>query len=186
LRLFVAIELEPALTRQLARAQQRLAEYDREVRWTRPEQMHLTLKFLGDVPDAQVPAVCTTAANVAATTKPFDMTLGACGCFPPRGPVRIVHVSINESTGMLLRCQQLCEDAYADLGFPPENRAFTPHLTIGRVREDRTNGRLRAAVGGVRCEASAQSVDSLCVVQSVLAPSGARYTPVARHALAGN
>jgi len=186
MRLFVAIELDKQVKDELVAAQTRLREFDRTVRWPRPEQMHLTLKFLGEVPDEQAQAVCNAAGAVAAQVEPFEVYLASCGCFPPRGRVRIVHAGVvDQSRHNLQRCRDLCEQGFAELGFAREHRPFTAHLTVGRVREDRTDGRLRAAVEQLRCEAISQSVGALCVVQSILSPAGARYTNVACHQLSG-
>ncbi len=186
MRLFVAIELDKRVKDELVAAQTRLREFDRTVRWPRPEQMHLTLKFLGEVPDDQVQAVCTAAQAVAAQVEPFEVYLASCGCFPPRGRVRIVHTGlVDRSQHNLQQCRDLCEREFAELGFAREHRPFTAHLTIGRVREDRTDGRLRAAVEHLSCEAVSQSVKALCVVQSILSPAGARYANVACHQLSG-
>ena len=185
MRLFVAIELDERVKDELITKQGRLAEFDRTVRWPRPEQMHLTMKFLGEVPDDDVEAVCAAAGQVAAQVPPFEMRLGRCGCFPPQGRVRIVHVGLEEESGALQRCRDLCEEAFHDLGFAKERRPFTPHLTLGRVREDRTDGRLRQAVQGLSCGTVVQSVEALDVVESLLLPAGAQYTSLAQHRLAG-
>ncbi len=185
MRLFIAIELSEAVKAALKAVQDSLGEFTREVRWARPEQIHLTLKFLGEVLDDQVEAVCAAAASVAGQTPPFEITLEACGCFPPRGAVRIVHCAVADRPHTLPKCNELCEGLYADLGFEREARPFRPHLTIGRVREDHTGGRLRAAVERTSCAAASQAVERLCVVQSVLDPTGARYSNVAAYGLGG-
>ena len=184
MRLFVAIELDEPVKEALIAVQNRLGRFSREVRWARPEQMHLTLKFLGEVPDEQVEAVCTAAGQVATQVGPFEIALAQCGCFPPRGAVRIVHCGTIDPTHSLQRCSELFEQAFAELGFARERRPFRAHLTVGRVREDRTQGRLRAAVDKIECEPLTQSVDALFVVQSQLDRGGARYANVARHELA--
>ena len=83
------------------------------------------------------------------------------------------------------RCRDRLEDAFEEQGFPKETRPFTPHLTVGRVREDRTGGRLRQAAEAIELEALPQDVSSLVVVQSVLSPAGARYTNLVCHKLSG-
>ena len=112
----------------------------------------LTAAQLADAADADVHLVqewldlSEAAGVVAADSRPFEMRLGGCGCFPPRGRVRIVHVAVAEPSGALQDCRDHCEKVFADLGFAPERRPFSPHLTVGRVREDRTDGGLRRAV----------------------------------------
>ena len=185
MRLFVAIELSRDVKRRLANVQAGLGEFSRDVRWAKPEQMHLTLKFLGEVPDDRATEICEAAATVAAQSPPFEMQLSAAGCFPPRGRVRIVHLFLAEESGALLCCRDRCESAFENLGFEPEQRDFTPHLTVGRVREDRTDGRLRQAVEKLSVPPVAQPVDAICVIQSVLSSDGAQYANVSRHTLSG-
>ena len=183
MRLFVAVELAKKLKDQLGAVQAALSEFSRDVRWPKPEQMHLTLKFLGEVPDERAADISEAAGVAAADSRPFEIRLGGCGCFPPRGRVRIVHVAVDEPSGALQECRDGCEKVFAGIGFAPERRPFSPHLTIGRVREDRTDGRLRQAVEGITPEVVVQSVDAIHVVQSVLTPTGAQYTNLSRHAL---
>ncbi|MCH7813247.1 MAG: RNA 2',3'-cyclic phosphodiesterase [Planctomycetes bacterium] len=183
MRLFVAIELDRRLKDSLSGVQSRLREFDGDVRWTGPEQMHLTVKFLGEVPNDQVEVVCGAAATVARGVEPFEIALGPCGCFPPRGRVRIVQVGTVDEAGCVARCHELCEQAYEELGFPREQRAFTPHLTVGRVGEDRSNGRLRERAEQIRPQPVKQRAEALCVVQTLLSKGGAQYNNVVRHEL---
>lgn len=185
MRLFVAIELNEAIKKELQAVQDQLAEFNRTVRWAKPEQIHLTLKFLGEVPDQDTEGICQAAEEVASQCPPFELRLAECGCFPPRGPVRIVHVAVEDGEQTLQHCRDLCEEAYEKLGFACEVRPFSPHLTIGRVREDRTRGQLRSAIERASCKQLVQSVNSLCVVQSQLHPQGARYANVVCHELTG-
>ncbi len=185
-RLFIAVEMTRQVRDELRSIQGRLREFAGDVRWTRAEQMHLTLKFLGDTPDEQVEAVCGAAGEVAAQLAPFELSLSLCGCFPPRGAVRIVQCGVADASGSLQQAGELCEDAFDSLGFARERRPFKPHLTIGRVREDRTHGRLRTAVEQIEAKPVAQMVDAIAVVRSDLHPSGARYTNVVCHDLSRN
>ncbi len=184
-RLFIAIELDERVKAALKSVQTALGQFSREVRWTRPEQMHLTMKFLGEVAGDQAAAVCSATQGVAGELERFEIALAGCGCFPPRGAVRIVHCGVTESAPSLQRCYELCEAAFEGLGFAREQRPFRPHLTVGRVREDRTAGRLRSAVEGASCRTVGQTVGALCVVQSELGPGGACYSNVAKYKLTG-
>ncbi len=183
MRLFIAIELNDEIKAALRKAQGALSAFDRAVRWVTSDQMHLTLKFLGEVPDARVEEVTAAAGRVAQASSLFEMVVGGCGCFPANGRVRVVWVGLNEPSGTLAACNDLCEARYAEIGFDRERRTFSPHLTLGRVRDDRTGGKLREAVEGTRFEPLRQTVESMCVVQSTLTPHGARYAIIARHAL---
>ncbi len=178
MRLFVAIELDEVVRAALGTSQAELGRRCPGVRWIPPYQLHITTKFLGEVPDSQVDDVSTAVACAAAESRAFDMVIRGCGCFPPRGPVRIVWAGIDEPSGALLQCVGAVERQLGELGFPPERRPFSPHITIGRVREDRSGGRIRTAAEQLPLDPCDQSVRSLTLMSSVLSPKGPTYTPV--------
>lgn len=179
MRLFVAIEFEERHRSAIGRVQDSLRPRCEDVRWIPPGQLHLTVKFLGEVADRDVPGTIDAVSRAAGTSEPFDMELSGCGCFPPGGSVRIVWVGGHEPTGALSGCVEHIERELEPLGFPRERRPFSPHTTIGRVREDRTNGRLRSAVDSAKFGPAALSVSSVTVMSSVLSPRGPDYAPVA-------
>jgi len=181
MRCFLAIELPPAVADRLAALQKRLGSLDRDVRWTQVEQIHLTIKFLGEVSDADVPRICQIAADVARQHPPFELEVRGTGCFPPRGPARIVWAGLAEVPPVLVEYHKAIESAYAEMSIKPEDRPFHPHLTVGRVRDQRGANQVRR---GVDQESSFQggrfAVNELVVFQSILAPSGPTYIPLAR------
>jgi 2'-5' RNA ligase len=186
MRVFIAIELDRGIRQRLCSLQESLGIAGNGVRWLTPEQMHLTLKFLGEAPDEDIAGVCDALREIAEETPPFNFEVAGAGCFPKSGPVRIVWAGINEPTGRLAVCQQLYEDVFAGLGFKQEHRAFAPHLTIGRVRESALSPRLREAVtrhGDFRC--GRQVVEEMVLYQSVLKREGAEYVSVCRCPLGG-
>lgn len=185
MRLFIAIQLSDEVKTALRKAQRMLAAFDRVVRWLTPEQMHLTLKFLGEVENGAVTEVSAAADLAAEPCPPFEMVIAGAGCFPPRGRVRIVWAGIDEPSGALAAYSEQLEERCAEIGFERERRPFSPHLTVGRVREDPTGGRLRQAVEQTRVGPVSQRVDALCVFQSTLKPQGAEYAIVSRHPLRG-
>lgn len=143
-----------------------------------PESIHLTAKFIGEVPDSDVDEVARTVADVAVEVEPFDMEITGIGCFPERGPVRIVWIGVREESGALVECVERLEEALWQLGFPKERRRYTPHLTIGRVRWDESDGAIRKAVDGSRVRTTTQPVSGLTLMMSALSPKGPTYTPV--------
>lgn len=186
MRCFLAIELSAEIHRRLAGLQERLGSLGRAVRWTRTDQIHLTLKFLGEVADDRVPSVCDAAAAVADRYEPFELEVGETGCFPAAGAARIVWVGVVNPPPALIDCQQACEKAYAKLGFKPENRKYIPHLTIGRVRDPRASREIRAAVEAeASFSAGSLLARELVMFQSVLSPKGPTYTVISRAPLGG-
>lgn len=185
MRVFVAIELDRSLKKVLAGMIDGLAEFRKAVRWARPEQLHLTLKFLGEVPDARVPEVCDACRRLACDAEPFALAVDRCGCFPPGGKVRVIWGGMAEPSAGLLDCAARGEDAWERLGFPRERRPFTAHMTVGRVRDDRSVGRLRDAIASLSLDAASQSVNAITVFQSVLGPRGAAHHALGRFPLGG-
>lgn len=180
MRLFVAIELSDTVRKSLVATQAGLKRKCPDVRWTQPEQLHLTVKFLGEVPESDVVAVSRAVSEAAAVSKAFVMQVRECGCFPERGAVRIVWVGARSERGALAECVAAVEAQVEPLGFPREHRPFAGHITIGRVREDRSTGAIRSAVADLAQPILEQDVSSLALMSSELSPRGSAYTVISR------
>lgn len=177
-RLFVAIELDAAVKRVLISAQKALRRFDSMVRWTGESQMHLTLKFLGEVPDGNVPRICEALAVAAEELRVFELAATSGGCYPPKGRVRTVWVGIENVDGHLMECQRTVEAALDAADYPPESRPFSAHLTLGRVKTDTSAGRLRSAVETLNATEASQQVDKIVLMESQLSSTGAKHTPL--------
>ena len=180
MRLFVAIELTDEVRRALTDVQSALGRTADGVRWVRGEQLHLTVKFLGDVPDADVTRVAEAVVRSAAQAKPFEINLTECGCFPPHGPVRIVWAGTHNPSGSLLERVNALEGEMEGIGFPRESRPFSPHITIGRAKEGRSGQGVRSAVEGVKVKRVGQAVNELTLMSSLLSPKGPSFSVVSR------
>jgi 2'-5' RNA ligase len=183
--LFIAIELDENFRRTLSAVQAELKKKGGDVRWVRPELMHLTIKFLGEVPDAQVADVGQAVLRAARRAERFELAASQCGCFPQRGPVRVIWAGNEAAPPGLLSCISAVEAELEALGFPREQRPFSPHITLGRVQMDRSRGQLRSAVQSASLEAVSQEVSSIVVMSSVLARTGPTYTVVSRAKFSG-
>ena len=182
IRAFVAVPLPSSLLEALRRIQRRLDGQipHRSVRWVQPEGIHLTLKFLGDVPSDQLPQIEQALGAVARYAPGCTFTAGELGCFPnPRRP-RVVWVGVQEPTGRLAALQDAIEEALAPLGYPPEGRGFSPHLTLGRVgrKTPRTTAaQVGETVAGTEVgELARVDATQFDLIRSVLKPTGAEYT----------
>jgi 2'-5' RNA ligase len=180
LRTFFAIELGGAARRVAQAVAERLAAEPGGdgVRWTRPEAYHVTLRFVGRTPRDHAVDLARAVQRHVVGTAPFALSLGALHAFPsPRRP-RVVVLDV-EPAAPIAALARAVEQGVVDAGFPPEERAFHPHLTIGRARERaRSAPRLHASLGPT--EPAPFDVASVVFFQSVLAPGGSRYTPLAR------
>jgi 2'-5' RNA ligase len=176
-RLFVALELDEKAQALLADYQQRLAGLDRAVRWVRPEQIHLTLKFLGEVPEAQVEPIAKALDELAAH-EPFEFEIEGIGTFgSPRSP-RVIWVGVRMPNPPLTNLQKACEKSLAELGFAPEERAFKPHLTLGRVKDPRAGRDIGEAVSNVQTQVIGRLVQragQVILFESILRPQGSQY-----------
>ena len=191
IRAFIAVPLPHPLLDRLSALQRQLESQvpSRSVRWVRVEGIHLTLKFLGDTPTEKLPDIKRALAAVARHVPACTFTVGELGCFPnPRRP-RVVWVGMQEPAGRLAALQDAIEEVMAPLGYPPEGRGFTPHLTLGRVRPGARRdevSRVGEVVTGKTGEPLAEvSADHLALIRSVLKPTGAEYTTLEEFPLHG-
>lgn len=191
LRTFIAIELDDELRDNLGHLQARLRERvsPGSVRWVRPDGIHLTLKFLGDTPQAKVEEVQAALAQAAADVGPFTFAVAGLGCFPNARSPRVVWVGLQELSGALARLRDAVEAQVAPLGFPTEKRPFRPHLTIGRVQRCASKSEVRE-IGEVVATSIIGTVDEMTVtivsyIKSELKPGGAVYTTLFEAKLGG-
>ena len=145
MRLFIALNLPKKERQRIHRAARPLREGDLPVRWIDLDNIHLTLKFLGQVRPDRVPQVEEVIGRVASATKSFKVDFGGFGAFPTIRKPRVVWLGVDPSAE--LRClKQDLEWALADLGFEAETRAFHPHLTLGRADPNDGAGAFPAGV----------------------------------------
>jgi 2'-5' RNA ligase len=191
IRTFIAIELDESIQDGLTRLQEQLqGEAPRgSVRWVRPGGIHLTLKFLGDVPADQIGEITGALQKSCQGFAPFSLSCGGLGCFPNLKHPRVVWVGVQEETGTLAQLHKAIEENVAPLGYPTEKRKFSPHLTLGRVRRQVGSGdrrRLGELVGASETGSLGQmEVRSVNLMRSDLQPSGAVYTRLAEVELKG-
>jgi 2'-5' RNA ligase len=186
IRAFLAIDLPASLRAVVTRAQEELKKSGAEVKWVPPGNVHLTLKFFGNLTEEQVEAVAQAASRVAGAQAPFSLTLTQAGAFPsPKNP-RVVWLGVGGELEAVMAFQRRLEAAFAALGFPPEDRPFSPHLTLGRVKSP--VGRLelsRRLAALAPAEAPPFRVSEIILFRSNLTPKGATYVPLKIIPLAG-
>jgi len=184
IRAFFAVELDAAASRTAAVLVQTLRErsHGDRVRWVRPEALHVTLRFLGDIAPGQVAPLARAAGAEVATLAPFELTLGAVQLFPSSRRPRVVALEVGPEQP-LRELAAAVERATVAEGFAPEPRRFRSHLTLGRVR---ASGQPPATRGLAAPTDSVCSVEQIVLFRSELTPSGSRYTPLERLALGGS
>jgi RNA 2',3'-cyclic 3'-phosphodiesterase len=142
IRTFIAVEMSPSVIGRAGDLIDKLRVAAAEVNWVRPQQMHLTLKFLGDVPDTDSPDICRVVNEVAAEFEPFEITCRRVGAFPNVREPRTLWIGIEDGADELKRLAAAIDDGLkSELGYAKEHRAFQPHFTIGRVKRELPGGR---------------------------------------------
>ena len=180
-RAFVAIELGHHLKTALADAQRRLAKAaDLPVRWVRPESIHLTLQFLGDVGEESLDDITQALALAAESSQPFTIGLGEFGAFPSMKQARVLWIRVTGDEAALQTIRGSIANALARVGFQPEDRAFQAHLTLGRTARGAPLAVPSEAIHAVRianlAEAPHQRITHLSLMRSMLKSDGAVHT----------
>ena len=180
-RTFIAIELPQEVRAYLEDRQEDLARAGGDVKWVRPDDIHLTLVFLGNVPVEEIAAVAAAVGGAAAGMEPIRLRAGGAGCFPLHGRPRVGWIGIEEPTGVLARLQAAVAEATARFAEKPERREYKAHLTIGRVRGGRGAEELSEAVAALAdAEGPEFEAAEVVIFESVLAREGPTYMPLAR------
>ncbi|KAA0254661.1 MAG: RNA 2',3'-cyclic phosphodiesterase [Acidobacteria bacterium] len=185
-RAFAAVAVhEPPVVAALRAATTSLGDV-RGVKWVRPDQLHFTLKFLGEVPADRVPAARRALGAAVSGLWAFDLFLSGLGAFPPGGPPRVVWAGCGEGREALEALAARVDAEMAAEGFPAESRPFAAHLTLGRVKDPRAARGLRERLAARDAGAFGRvRVAEVVLFRSRLSPAGPSYEPIGSFPLAG-
>ncbi len=179
MRLFIAIELPDAIKAEIARVQQQLEASGAGANWTRPEGIHLTLKFLGEVPDAKAQEILAAMAGAARGTGTLSLKVEGAGAFPNVKVPRVLWLGLSGDIERLSVLQEAVEDAMERLGFDREERKFSPHLTLARIKFPKPRDNWAAVIDGIRnVDLGGFTADRLSLMKSELRREGAVYTEI--------
>jgi 2'-5' RNA ligase len=179
MRLFVAIELSDDVKGEIAKVQQQLRATGADAAWTRPEGVHLTLKFLGEVPDVKVPEIRKALAAAVAGTGTCRVEIKGAGAFPNTKSPRVVWLGVAGERERLATLQASVEQAMQVLGFEPEDRTFSPHLTVARVKFLRKRDNWQQWIAAIADREFGGFVAArVSLMKSELHPAGAVYTEI--------
>jgi 2'-5' RNA ligase len=190
-RLFVAVACEPALTRAagslidtLRARTARLAPRAR-LAWVAPDRLHVTLAFIGDTPESQVPAI-VSALQPPWAVPAFEMELAGCGAFPERGRPRVLWAGVTDGRDRLVSIAGEVRSRLTAIGVTLEARPFSPHMTLARVKDAAglRPGSLLDGLTGIVL--GRMTVDAITLFQSRLSSSGSSYHVVATSPLRGD
>lgn len=180
-RAFIAVALPEGVKLFLKELLAQLRSFGGNVRWTRPEGIHLTLKFLGNVDRSRLPELQKEISRALLPHAAMRLRLAGMGAFPGLNRPRVIWVGINDPQEGLPPAVADLERALERLGFESEKRRFSPHLTLGRVKAGRLGPDLLDAIRQ-KIDLSGPSFDAdhAILFQSILKPSGAEYHPLSR------
>lgn len=180
MRLFLAVDLGGDLRERIHRDAAALREAAPSVAWVRATSLHITVKFLGEVADATLPGLVSAVGEAAARHPVFKMELQGVGAYPNSRRPRIVWLGAVEAGAMASLARDL-DLACASLGFPREDREFSAHVTLGRVKQALSPPALRSLTAAADAAGAAYDllVDAVKVMRSELTPQGSRYTEMA-------
>jgi 2'-5' RNA ligase len=180
MRTFIAIEVPSEVKSALAALQTELRRAGADVSWTGPENIHLTLRFLGEVDERRIGEVEEVCVASAAEFQPFTLRLNDTGVFPNARQPRILWVGLAGAIERAGEVRKRLDEGLALIGFEREEKDFRPHLTIGRIKSNRKTRELLALADASQVPALSFVVTEIVLMKSELHPAGSRYTPVAR------
>jgi 2'-5' RNA ligase len=188
LRTFIALDIDKSIRARAVSLQDKLARSAPEVKWVEPENLHVTLLFLGEVDARDIPSVCRVVAEAAQEQPAFTMQVATAGCFGnPRRP-RTLWVGVGRGVQEVCALHDALEKSLLELGcYRREDRPFTPHITLGRVKSDQPTDQLALALAKQAAwDGGEVEVREVLVMSSELRPQGPVYTVLGRGKLAAN
>lgn len=180
IRLFVAISIPPEVLKVLIDIQNRLKKLDLDVKWVKPENIHLTLKFLGNTSEA--PQIKQALAKAVSNETAFVVSLGGAKVFPDVKKPRVLEVGLQTPCDPLAQLHKKVEENLALLGFQPESRSFVPHWTLARIKSGKNRKLLAPTLNSIGHVGSFK-VEFVQLYQSRLTREGATYTVLEEFAL---
>ncbi len=183
-RIFLAIDLPKDLIKAVEKEQLKWMETGAGVKWVSPNQIHLTLKFIGEIAEARLKQLIEATEQICKQIQSFPLSLEGTGAFPSPKRPKVFWLGVAGDLDMLHSLQESIESGLEKVGFPRENRKFSPHITIARTkREKRLTELLRQMVAS-QLPSTNFDVKEVVIYQSILGPEGPKYIPLARCPLA--
>lgn len=185
MRTFFCIELSDEVTSKLSQIIDSFAHYtEARVNWVNARNLHITMKFLGDIDPEKVEKIKEKSKKVVGSLSPFKMTLDKVGVFPNLRNLRVIWVGASQEPEEIHKLNGNLEEELEKIGFEPETRKYIPHITLGRVKE-KDQSKLKPLADQVESykieEPISAEAEGLTLMESKLTPEGPIYTPVFKH-----
>jgi 2'-5' RNA ligase len=177
IRSFIALDLPEDLKKGLQNLQDTVRKHTDCVRWVKPDNIHLTLKFLGAIDESQVEPIGRILENMTAGLTPFKLQVKGLGAFPNARNPKVIWVGMDNQQQRMVLFQQKLEETLAAIGFAPEKRGYSPHLTLGRIKESRGKRDIEQLLEKYKSEDLGYfTADTIVFYRSDLNPSGPVYS----------
>jgi len=177
IRTFIAVKLTPEIISSISQVQEKLKGVGGRVKWVEPSNVHITLKFLGNITHEQLDKVIVATREALRPNGPFEVTASGLGTFPGKNNPRVIWIGIAEGKQELARLGKAIDKSLSKAGFPHEKREFSPHLTLGRVKSSEGRERLTKAIASTDASnLGGMRVEKIAIMRSQLTPAGPIYT----------
>ena len=178
MRTFIAIKLSEEIKKEMASLQEKLKPANADVKWVNPENIHLTLKFLGEVKEDRITKIKDILENIAKKHSGFEISLFKLGAFPKLDYPRVVWAGIDKGCSEAEAITKEIEENLENLGFEKEKRPFSAHLTLGRVKSGKNKEELKKILLSLEAKSISCKVEGFILFQSTLTPKGPIYRPL--------
>src|SRR3990170_1816036 len=178
MRTFIAVELKDELKKKIEEVQTPLKKINADVSWVKPGNVHATLKFLGEVPEDKIEKVFEGTEKALEGIRGFRLSLKNLGCFPNLKRPRVLWIGVEKGKEELALMAKKIEQEMENMGYPKEEREFSPHLTIGRVKSPKNIEKLAEQIKTTNFQTEEIEIKEVVVMRSQLNPAGAIYTPI--------
>lgn len=186
MRTFIALDIDDRVRVALARTIDSLKSIAPNMKWVDPSRIHLTLNFIGEIAPEATVDISAALSSITARCSPFELTVRGMGVFESRGKVRVIWTGIHDEAGRLEALHNDVTSALDELGYPPESRPFSPHLTLARSRVPKPMPLLMKEIEDKsEIELGSVSVESIVLYESMLDRLGPTYQAISRHELIG-
>jgi len=186
MRTFIALELSKGIKDELARCQEELKQSGADVKWVKTSNIHLTLKFLGEVTEEKLGGIKKILDSLAEERAPFEISLFKLGAFPNLDHPRVVWAGIDKGCREAEEIARVLSQELGRIGFPEESRGFSAHLTIGRVRSDKNKESLKRGVNSLEVRPESCGINEIILFKSTLTPDGPIYDKLYKAELKGS
>jgi 2'-5' RNA ligase len=176
LRLFIAIDTPPDIKQRMGALRDQFRATGADARWETNDKLHCTLKFLGETNPDGIDGIISTVQKITGETPCFSVRYRTIGCFPTSRDPRVVWIGLENEDGTMRSLQKSIDEATTVLGFQRDERAFHPHVTLGRVKSRKNIANLLTLMETVTFESEPAILRELKIIRSDLKPAGSVYT----------